>query len=176
MEELQNAIFENLFQKNESVWDRLNRQGNSDVGFSLAFAFSELREAKTHRSFNICIASLQNVKNKLTEEELGITFALCCMVTSNDFNCLFSSKHGKIHTTETLMEALGMDEAKFKQVTSSLIKYNVLYHIQWPSDGKECYILNPTLCQTRAFFHKSLIAHIKDLKEWETHVTPVGNN
>ena len=175
MEELQNAIFENLFQQNESVWDRLNRQGNSD-GFSLAFAFSELRETKTHRSFNVCIASLQNIKNKLTEEELGITFALCCMVTSNDFNCLFSSKHQKIHTTETLMEALGMDEAKFSQVTNSLIKHNVLYHIQWPSDGKECYILNPTLCQTRAFFHKSLIAHIKDLREWEPHVTPVGNN
>ena len=164
MEELQNAIFENLFQKNESVWDRLSRQGDSD-GFSLAFDFSELREAKTHPYVNICIPSLENIKNKLTEEELGITFALCRMVASNDFNCLFSSKHGKIHTTETLMEALGMDGAKFNKVTSSLIKHNVLYHIQWPSDGKECYILNPTLCQRRAFFHKSLIAHIKDLKE-----------
>lgn len=166
MEELQNAIFKNLFQRNESVWDRLSRQGNLD-GFSLAFDFSELREAKTYPYVNVCISSLQNIKNKLTEEEMSVTFVLCGMVASNDFNFLFSSKHKKIHTTETLMEALGMNETKFNQVTSSLIKHNVLYHIQWPSDGKECYILNPTLCQSRAFFHKSLIAHIKNLAEGE---------
>ncbi len=164
MEELQKAIFENLFQKNESAWDRLSRQDNLD-GFSLAFNFFELREAKTHPVFNVSIAALQNIKGKLTEEELGITFVLCGMVASNDFNCLFSSKHQKIHTTETLMEALGVDEAKFKQVTSSLIKHNILYHIQRPSDGRECYILNPTLCQTRAFFHKSLLEVVSDLKD-----------
>ena len=175
MEELQNAIFESLFYEKETVWDYISRNGQAP-----AFKFDHLREARMigNHSFTVDNASLRNIMGKLTNEELGVTFALCGMVVSNDFNCLYSTKYNKLHTTETLIETLGLNESKFNAIANCLIEHDVLYYIKGPSEGQECYIINPTLCQRRGFLHKSLISYIKDLREGEPRLgqTTVGNN
>jgi hypothetical protein len=175
MEELQKAIFENLFYEEGTVWDYISKNGQAP-----AFKFDHLREAKMvgGNYFMVNGTSLRNIMGKLTNEELGAAFALCYIVESNDFNCLFSSKHNKMHTTKTLIEALGIDGDKFSAIAKSLIEHDVMYYIKGPSEGQECYILNPTLCQKRGFFHKSLIAHIKDLTEGRPRIgqTTVSNH